>query len=136
MSAYHGEFASWNDVVANFCGAKYDPVVLNRLLKKHSEPSKVFYANYDRDDPYSGMAVVIWRDGSKYFLLTGSHCSCHGLEEARFDPEVFYSKQIFIEYLKKTRYISGLPAEIHQRLIKQLSQTKKKTGKKDSSRPL
>lgn len=84
------------------------------------EPEKVLWAEYNIDG-YEGSAIVIWKDKKKYYLLTGSHCSCYGLEEAGWQPEVFNSAKDFKAYLQKVSYVYGMPREVHDDLIEYLS---------------
>lgn len=91
MSVYQGNFASWKDVVSNFRGPQ-----------DMKEPSKVYLASYNCEG-YEGYAEVFWRQGRKYYYLHGSHCSCYGLEETGWDPEVFDTKKLFIEFLKRMK---------------------------------
>lgn len=101
---YKGEFSSWSDVVSSFCGIsqysadykKFDPA-------KICDPDEVLYANYDCP-PYEGSALVMWRKGRKYYILSGSHCSCYGLEETGWSPEEFKSKKDFKAFLEKASY--------------------------------
>lgn len=44
----------------------------------------VIYAWYEYED-YSGSAEVIFIHNGKFFTVSGSHCSCNGLEEC-WDP--------------------------------------------------
>lgn len=91
MTVYQGEFTCWNDVVREFApGSDF------------KEPSQVYLAVYNLGN-YEGYAEVIWRQGRKYYLLEGSHCSCYGLEETGWDPEEFKTKKLFVEYLKKCK---------------------------------
>ena len=101
MTVYQNEFSEWLDVVKEFHGIySADDQQRKELLEKYPEPDDVLYANYDIDG-YDGSAFVVWRNGRKYYILEGYHCSCYGLEEAGFDPEEFKTKKLFVAYLKK-----------------------------------
>lgn len=107
---YQEHFSCWEDVVREFTGCRWDNESAAKAIQENPEPQEVFLARYDHGG-YDGSAIVIWRQGRKYFLLRGSHCSCYGLEETGFDPEEFSSKSLFIEYLKKVNYIYPLTDE-------------------------
>jgi hypothetical protein len=102
---YFGEFTSWADINSRF---EIDEV----------EPDNVLYACYDIDG-YEGSASVIFRRGRKYYYNQGSHCSCYGLEN-QWEPEEFSSKSKFVDYLKKTKYITTMSSIEVQDLIRKL----------------
>ncbi len=87
MSVYSGNFENWADVVSNFSCAV-------------PEPDQVLYANYDTPD-YEGYAEVVYRNGDRFFIVGGSHCSCHGLE-GQWSPEEF-DRDTFAAYLGRQR---------------------------------
>ena len=112
---YHGLFGSWQDVVDNFSGQVYYDEDKKMKIK---EPSKVIYADYEIDG-YDGGAFVLWREGRKYYMLQGGHCSCYGLEETGWNPEEFKSKAKIIEYLNKI--VTVWPLNLNPKeLIKEL----------------
>lgn len=80
-------FDDWAGVLSAF-GVKEDP-----------KPSQVFLADYDMEG-YGGRAYVVYRKGRSYYTVSGSHCSCYGLE-GQWEPEK-YTKQQLIEALKKS----------------------------------
>jgi hypothetical protein len=53
--------------------------ITNEFGVTKKQPDQVFAA-YDIDG-YEGSALVIWKEGKKYFVVEGSHCSCYGLED-------------------------------------------------------
>lgn len=67
----------------------------------HPEPDEVIVAYYSYED-YSGYSVVIYRDQGRYCLVTGSHCSCYGLED-QFEPEEYETGELLIASLEKGR---------------------------------
>lgn len=76
MSVYRGDmgWSCWADVVGSFgCN--------------EPEPEQVIFAEYI-DTCYSGSAVVVYRNGDKVYEVTGSHCSCYGLE-GQWDPDEY-----------------------------------------------
>jgi hypothetical protein len=85
MTNYFGDFSNWAEVQINFD-------------TDTPEPDEVFYAWYDVDG-YDGRAVVLYRTGSKFYYVDGSHCSCYGLED-QWEPEE-YDAKTFIEMLRK-----------------------------------
>ena len=109
-SVYVDGFSDWKSVVNQFTGASYDDEKQrdNKANGRYKSPEKVFFATYDLSEAYSGAAGVVWYDAGKYYLLQGSHCSCYGLEETGWTPEEFDSKELFLKYLEKVKYISGM----------------------------
>jgi hypothetical protein len=101
---YAGNFTCWNDVK-------------NAFRKDIKQPTEVYLAWYDVDG-YEGSAIIVYRRGRKYGIATGSHCSCHGLEECTWDPEL-YDKKTFKKLLKdRTPY--RLPDEFVQEMLKKI----------------
>lgn len=82
-------FDDWADVMRQF-DVKEDP-----------RPSQVLYTWYDSDGSYSFSAYVVYRKGRHYYTVTGSHCSCYGLE-GQWEPEQ-YTKTQLIEALRKSK---------------------------------
>lgn len=72
---YKGDFSDWSDVVDAFDN------------KSMQEPEEVLLARYDNES-YDGYAIVIYRQGNRVFEVTGSHCSCYGLE-GQWTPEEY-----------------------------------------------
>lgn len=125
-NVYTGVFESWEDVLKQFSGlCKYSNLSeaerneYEELLKANPEPRKVYHANYDHGG-YDGQATVIWQRGKKFYMLSGSHCSCYGLEDTGFEPEEYESKELFVAAFKKARWIPGMTNEEKDALIKKL----------------
>lgn len=70
---FYGEFTCADDVFSNFSVSGADREGLHFL-----------YASYEIEG-YDGSAGVIFLKGGRLFLVTGSHCSCYGLED-QWDP--------------------------------------------------
>lgn len=87
-NVYLGNFEDWNDVQREF-------------NTNEPEPKEVIYANYDMGG-YDGSAFVVYRNGRKYYLVQGGHCSCYGLED-QWNPEE-YSKKILVAALERMNY--------------------------------
>jgi len=68
---YYGEFASKEDVCKEF---EIDDI-----------EGTVLFAAYDLDG-YEGSAVVLFVRDGKFYFVSGSHCSCYGLE-GQWAPE-------------------------------------------------
>jgi len=62
------------------------------------EPDQVLLADYSYES-YSGEAYVVYRKGEDYFVVTGGHCSCHGLESS-WKPVIYESKELLLGCLK------------------------------------
>lgn len=73
--------------------------VKNEFATDEKVPDELLLWNYVYED-YSGSALLIYRNGEKYYWLTGGHCSCSGLE-GQFEPEEFESLNLFVEFLKR-----------------------------------
>lgn len=73
--------------------------VQHEFSMKEPEPEEVYLATYEYKD-YSGSAEVYYRRGDKYYIATGSHCSCYGLE-GNWHPEEYATRELFVECLKK-----------------------------------
>jgi hypothetical protein len=65
---------------------------------KEPLPDEVIAADYDGGG-YDGAAFVVYRNGDKYYTVSGSHCSCYGLED-QWEPEE-YTKEQLIAALQK-----------------------------------
>lgn len=71
---YYGAFENWNDVLGQF------------EVEASEVPNAVpLFASYDNGG-YEGAATVVYIDDGKFWLVTGSHCSCYGLE-GMWEPE-------------------------------------------------
>lgn len=113
LKVWNERFTCREDVVGEFTGDRS-----KEILKKYPKPTEVLYAFYEYEN-YSGSAFVLWRKGRKYYTLHGSHCSCYGLEESGFNPDI-WSKKELLGYLKKANYIYGMDDEMKKLLIKKL----------------
>lgn len=71
---YLGDFQNWKDVQEQF-----------RI--NEPEPDEVLAALYELGS-YEGSAEVIYRRGDDYYIASGSHCSCYGLEH-QWEPEKY-----------------------------------------------
>ena len=71
---YNGGFENAKDVFTNFNVSDADRKGVN-----------ILYAVYDNED-YQGSAGVIFFKEDKLYQVTGSHCSCYGLED-QWEPE-------------------------------------------------
>lgn len=91
MSAYRNEFSSWADVVSAFSeglpGFQWGTSVKSIKGAPAEEPEEVLWADYEAEG-YEGSALVIYRQGNKVFEVSGSHCSCYGLE-GQWEPEEY-----------------------------------------------
>ena len=75
---YHIDFESWEDVMRSFDLHPSDQL---------EEPPFVF-AEYDYSN-WEGQAEVVYSyNGIIFYYVSGSHCSCFGLEE-QWDPEEY-----------------------------------------------
>jgi hypothetical protein len=73
-------FKDWADVIENFeCPPTPEPEYVYALYVLPS---------------YEGDATVVFKDDAGWHLVSGSHCSCYGLEGMwqieEFDPAVFF----------------------------------------------
>lgn len=79
--------------------------------------AEVVHADYTYVD-YSGSAYLLYRQDGKFFEVSGSHCSCYGLEESDWDPEEVPLEALVHRYVnnpnfpaKATRYYTANPAD-------------------------
>lgn len=86
MEVYLDNFGKWEDAQ-------------NEYKMSVPEPDEVIFAHYSYED-YSGSSNVLYRNGRKYYMVSGGHCSCYGLED-QWKPEEFISKKEFVAYLEK-----------------------------------
>lgn len=54
---------------------------------KIEEPDEIIYAEYGTEG-YEGQADVLFWDLGKFWYVSGSHCSCYGLED-QWNPEEY-----------------------------------------------
>ena len=71
---FYGEFTNEEDVYDNF-----------HVTEEHRIGKAIIFAAYDCPD-YEGYATVVFIEKGKLYVVTGSHCSCHGLED-QWEPE-------------------------------------------------
>jgi len=115
MSNYHGDFTSWEEVRDQFEPSYMYPPEDNALAWGSGvssrqrrvppvEPESVLWASYENGG-YDGAAMVIYRQGDRVFEVTGSHCSCYGLE-GQWEPEE-YDIPTYIAFAERS------PGEYH-----------------------
>ncbi len=86
------------------------------IAKDFPTDAQILYASYESGG-YEGWSVVLFKRGGKLYEVTGSHCSCHGLE-GQWEPEETTWDAIAIR--KPDTY--GMPREViteAQRRVKQ-----------------
>lgn len=96
---YVGDWSEWADVSADFdgvCARPEKPAI--------PEPTEVIFAGYENEG-YDGSAFVVYRQGRKFYTVSGGHCSCYGLED-QWEPEE-YSRTQLIASLEKGE--GGMP---------------------------
>lgn len=91
---YVEDWSQWADVSADFTGQS----ILDKGVPAIPEPEEVIFAGYTYEN-YSGDAFVLYRNGDKFYTVSGGHCSCHGLED-QWSPEEYTLEQA-IEALSK-----------------------------------
>lgn len=93
VDPYKDDWTCWADVARDFTGYVYGdepPIAI-------PEPDEILLAGYQAGG-YEGDAWVVFRNGDKYFEVSGSHCSCYGLE-GQFDPEEYDDLDTFIRVI-------------------------------------
>jgi hypothetical protein len=101
---YEGDFENWASVAHQFFDNPYfDGYKPERSTWLGEEPEAV-YACYWYEH-YEGSAVVVYKRDGQWFLVTGGHCSCYGLE-GQWEPEAFDPKVHLDSEPKNRRYIS------------------------------
>lgn len=112
MSVYHNDFSSWEDVANAYAGTRWgSSSEQEATLTAIPEPEEVLFADYTYED-YTGDSTVIYRNGDRYFMVSGSHCSCYGLE-GQWEPEE-YTKEELVE-LSWRQYEGGLNYDWEQK---------------------
>lgn len=92
-------FTNWDDVQEKFGFSM-------------KEPDEVLVAAYEYFD-YNGNAWVVYRNGNKYYEVSGGHCSCNDLG-GQWDPED-YDLETFIKVLEKRKgYSYGIDNVLEQ----------------------
>lgn len=95
---YFELFENWKDVQNNF-------------TMNQEEPDEVLYAYYDHESwGCDGDAIVIYRNGSNYYHVSGGHCSCYGLED-QWEPEEYDSLDKLLAVLGQIGYGSAQAAK-------------------------
>lgn len=68
MNTYNGLFDSKDSIISNFM-----------INESNLDEVEILYSEYDYED-YSGSAWVLFRKDDMLYEVSGSHCSCNGLE--------------------------------------------------------
>ncbi len=71
---FYGNFANEDDVFNEF-----------RVEGNDRKGKVIIFAAYDTPD-YEGYATVVFIENGKLYVVSGSHCSCHGLEN-QWEPD-------------------------------------------------
>ena len=87
MQVYFGQFET-----GNWDGKKGWEAVQSEFETDTPEPEEVIFARYTAEG-YEGDATIIYRNGDKYYYVSGSHCSCYGLE-GQFEPEEYTAETL------------------------------------------
>lgn len=97
MPIYFDNFAEadWNNVPAGW------PRVQEDFGIKREEP-EVLFASYTYEY-YEGDALVVFREDGKLYEVSGSHCSCYGLED-QWEPEETTVETLRARLLAAGRY--------------------------------
>jgi len=102
MDIYEDGFSEWLDVASEFhSGYAHNDDERAKALKAIPEPEEVIFAGYEYED-YSGNAEVFYRNGDKYYWVSGGHCSCYGLE-GQWDP-IEYDLTTLISALEQSTW--------------------------------
>lgn len=102
MSAlYVDGFENWQDVAREYTDWVYGEDREATALAAIPEPDEVFVAAYEIGN-YEGDSFVAFRRGDKFYINTGSHCSCMGLE-GQWDPTEYDDRSLFVAYLERIR---------------------------------
>lgn len=119
---FYGNFEDETDVFNSF-----------QVDEKDRHGKVIIFAAYDCPD-YEGYATVVFIEKGKLYVVTGSHCSCNGLED-QWDPDempvvalkklatgedYFYHHNEFKDLLEKLEYHGAFdmsPAELQVFLV-------------------
>lgn len=124
MSVYKDNWSSWKNVAKDFADYySYDSDEDEKALKDFPEPEEVLLAAYSYED-YSGSAWVVFRNGDKYYIVSGGHCSCNGLE-GQWEPEIYESAELLLSVLEKGGWYYGVEKkyveEVKEKLRKRIN---------------
>jgi len=97
---YYGEFDDKDDVFREF-----------QVSAQDQRGVHIIMASYECES-YDGQAMVIFIRDGKFWLVTGGHCSCYGLED-QWSPEQLTVEELR-HYGEKSQggYFQGLNAEM------------------------
>jgi len=113
MKAYIDGFENEQNVLEQFtASAEYNKV-------------KILFAWYNYED-YSGSAFVLFKQGRKLYEVSGSHCSCYGLE-GQWSPEETSVKELLYRLDNGKGYWYGAPEDELRKVLKSLSKRKQTT---------
>lgn len=124
---YSGDyFKSREDVAREFeegTGNRYSDDVSNFIVNADFPTDReILYASYEHGT-YYGWAYVLFQRGKKLFEVSGSHCSCYGLE-GQWKPEE--TSWAAIAMRQPDQY--GAPREVITEAKKRAGRTKKARG--------
>lgn len=86
--------------------------VYNHFCVNPAPGEKILYAWYETP-PYEGYAEVLYTVNGKLYYVTGSHCSCHGLED-QWTPEEITLKELNHYYKNGGEKWNGLREFLNQ----------------------
>lgn len=107
MEIYNDGFEKWADVASNFAPEMWSMKPEERAVAQAAlipEPEEVLFAGY-RTPSYEGYALVVYRNGDKYYTVEGSHCSCMGLE-GQWNPEEYSKETLRQVYERKAETLA------------------------------
>jgi hypothetical protein len=90
------DWSDQEDVLSDFDGERWEW----KSEKKVQRDIKILFASYGHEN-YSGDAWVLFEQDGKLYEVSGSHCSCYGLE-GQWNPEEVVLEELEHRLLKGT----------------------------------
>jgi hypothetical protein len=124
VNKYAGEFTDRDSVARAFevgTGNRWDNSF--QAAKDFPSDSNILHAVYNHEG-YEGSAFVLFKKGGKLYEVSGSHCSCYGLE-GQWKPEETTWEALAI---RNPSYY-GAPAEVVIEAQRRVKRAQKANGK-------
>lgn len=102
---FYGLFANAEDVFGGF-----------DVSQEEREGVHIIYAQYECES-YEGSAGVLFIKDGRFYIVTGSHCSCYGLEDQWKPDEITLAEMRHYISNKATPY--GIDFALFKRVVDQ-----------------
>lgn len=117
---FFGAFASKEDIATEFSG--YEAEETYKSILAELGAAEIICASYDNGG-YEGEAYVVYAKDGELYTVSGSHCSCHGLEgqwtPCESDWEIILANASQGSYFERTSEANGYLRQLAQTMIKE-----------------